>query len=238
VRRNPFRNRAVQRPKVDAYGKVVAMTPLQVQAFMQAIQEEPRPLVRARDNALFLAYLLTGRRASEIVVMQWGDITTGDKEGTYQFRYIGKGPGQERGEDASWKWQSLPTPVYYAIVGWLKLAGRWEGITVETYVFGPMGGRGQNFGSELPENRHVAARRVGQLMDKVAKRARLPRMHPHQLRHTFAHHLYEASGGDIRLVSGLLDHKSIATTQIYIGKLERKEDTYSTKLMAQLGLQL
>lgn len=237
VRRNPFRNRAVQRPRVNPYGKAVALTPVQVQAFMQAIQDETRPLVRARDNALFLAYLLTGRRASEIVVMQWGDIVAGDKPGTYQFRYIGKGHGKERGEDAEWKWQSLPTPCYHAITGWLKLAGRWEGITEETYIFGPINGDGRNFGSDLPENRHVAARRVGQLMDKVAKRAGLPRMHPHQLRHTFAHHLYESSGGDIRLVSGLLDHKSIATTQIYIGAMERQEDTYSVKLMAQLGLQ-
>jgi len=237
VRRNPFRNRAVQRPRVNPYGKAVALTPVQVQAFMGAIQEEVRPLVRARDNALFLAYLLTGRRASEIVVMQWGDIQAGDKPGTYQFRYIGKGHGKERGEDAEWKWQSLPAPCYHAIVGWLKLAGRLEGITEQTYIFGPINEEAKNFGSDLPANRHVAARRVGQLMDKVAKRAGLAKMHPHQLRHTFAHHLYESSGGDIRLVSGLLDHKSIATTQIYIGAMERKEDSYSTKLMAQLGLQ-
>jgi len=38
-------------------------------------------------------------------------------------------------------------------------------------------------------------------------------------------------------VSELLGHKSIATTQIYVGAMDRKEDTYSTKLMAQLGLQ-
>lgn len=239
VRRNPFRNRAVQRPRVNPYGKATALTPVQVQAFMQAIQEEGRPLVRARDNALFLAYLMTGRRASEIVVLRWGDIQPGDRPGTWQFRYIGKGHGKGRGEDAEWKWQSLPTPCYHAIVGWLKLAGRLEGITEDTFVFGPISDDGlKHLGiGEMPENRHVASRRVGQLMDKVARRAGLPKMHPHQLRHTFAHHLYDATGGDIRLVSGLLDHKSIATTQIYIGAMERKEDTYSVKLMAQMGLQ-
>jgi len=237
VRRNPFRNRAVQRPKVNPYGKAVSLTPVQVQAFFQAIQEEPRPLVRARDNALFLAYLLTGRRASEIVVMQWGDIQPGDKPNTWQFRYIGKGHGKERAEDADWQWQPLPTPCYHAIVGWLKLAGRLEGITDGTYIFGPINSEAKNYGSGMPENRHVAARRVGQLMDKVAARAGLSRLHPHQLRHTFASHLYKANGGDIREVSELLGHKSIATTQIYVGAMDRKEDTYSTKLMAQLGLQ-
>ena len=236
VRRNPFRNRAVQRPRVNPYGKAAPLTPAQAQAFMQAIQDEPRPLVRARDNALFLAYLLTGRRASEIVVMQWGDIQAGDQPNTWQFRYVGKGHGKGKGEDAEWKWQPLPAPCYHAITGWLRLAGRLEGITAETFIFGPINGEAKNFGSDLPENRHVAARRVGQLMDKVAKRAGLEKMHPHQLRHTFAKHLYDATG-DIRLVSGLLDHKSIATTQIYIGAMERRKDEYSTKLMAQLGLQ-
>jgi len=241
TRRNPFRNRAVQRPRVNPYGKAQPLTPVQVQAFMQAIQDEARPLVRARDNALFLAYLLTGRRASEIVVMRWGDIAEGDKAGSYQFKYVGKGHGKGRQEgDQEWKWQPLPGPCYHAICGWLRLAGRLEGITPDTYIFGPISDDGlANFGlADLPDNRHVAARRVGQLMDKVAKRAGLGKLHPHQLRHTFASHLYTASGGDIRLVSGLLDHKSIATTQIYIGAMERKEDTYSTKLMAQLGLNL
>jgi len=152
VRRNPFRNRAVQRPKVNPYGKAVSLTPVQVQAFFQAIQEEPRPLVRARDNALFLAYLLTGRRASEIVVMQWGDIQPGDKPNTWQFRYIGKGHGKERAEDADWQWQPLPTPCYHAIVGWLKLAGRLEGITDGTYIFGPINSEAKNYGSGMPEN--------------------------------------------------------------------------------------
>lgn len=126
-----------------------------------------------------------------------------------------------------------------ALVEWLRLAGRLEGITEDVYIFGPISDDGlKHLGiGELPQNRHVAARRVGQLMDKVARRAGLGKMHPHQLRHTFAKHLYDATG-DIRLVSGLLDHKSIATTQIYIGAMDRQEDTYSQPLMQQLGLQL
>lgn len=240
VRRNPFRNRAVQRPRVNPYGKAEALTPAQVQAFVQAIQEERRPLVRARDNALFLTYLLTGRRASEVVGLRWGDIAKGEGVNTWQFRYVGKGKGKgKREDDQEWRWQPLPGPCYQAIVGWLRLAGRLEGITPERFVFGPISdGCVRNFGLEgLPENRHVAARRVGQLMDKVARRTGLGRLHPHQLRHTFAKHLYDATG-DIRLVSGLLDHKSIATTQIYVGAMERQKDTYSKQLMLQLGLEL
>lgn len=239
VRRNPFRNRAVLRPQVNPYGKADPLTAGQVQAFMRAIAEEPQELVRARDNALFLTYLLTGRRASEVVGMRWGDIRPGEREGTWQFRYVGKGKGKGKGDDATWKWQALPAPCYYAMVGWLRLAGRLEGITEDVYIFGPISDDGlKHLGiGELPPTRHVDARRVGQLMDKVSRRAGLGKMHPHQLRHTFAKHLYDATG-DIRLVSGLLDHKSIATTQIYIGAMDRQEDTYSQQLMLQLGLEL
>lgn len=235
VRRNPFRNRSVQRPKVKAYGKVRSLTPGEVQAFMRALQEEPRALVKARDMALFLTYLLTGRRASEIVTLKWGDIAPGDEPNSFQFRFVGKGHGRGKGEHAEWEWQVLPAPCYYAIHGWLRMAGKLETITADTFIFCPIEGKGKNFGSDLPENRHVAPRRVGQLMDKIAQRAGLEKMHPHMLRHTFAHHLYRATL-DKKLVQSLLGHAQSSTTDLYIGELEREGDTYSVKLMAQLGL--
>ena len=236
TRRNPFRNRAVQRPKVVPYGKAEPLSVAQVKAFMRAIQNEARALVRARDAALFLTYLVTGRRASEIVGMRWGDIREGEGAGTWEFRFVGKGHGRGLGADADWNWQALPGPCYHSIVGWLREAGRWEGITSDDFIFSPISDEGtKNFAPDVAEKRHIAARRVGQLMDKIAVRAGLGDVHPHQLRHTFAHHLYELTK-DIRLVSELLGHKSIATTQIYIGRMERKQDSYSAALMQQMGL--
>ena len=49
---------------------------------------------------------------------------------------------------------------------------------------------------------------------RLGKIAKLPSLHPHTLRHTFATRLYEATD-DLLIVKELLGHESIATTQIY-----------------------
>lgn len=239
ARSNPFRNRAVSRPKVNPYNKARPIAKGDAQRFFDAIKADHRPLVRARDMALFKAYILTGRRASEVVEMRWGDIEE-IEPGKWQFRYVGKGKGKGKGDDAQWKRQPLPADVYYGIVGYLKEDGRWPHIGKDEFIWRPISDDGcANFANVdadgLAENRHIAARRVGQLMDKIAARAGLERMHPHQLRHTFAHGLYEATN-DIRLVQTLLGHEHVNTTQIYLGAMETKADNYSQALISQLGL--
>lgn len=238
ARSNPFRNRAVSRPKVSPYGKSKPIARGDAQAFFNAIKDDHRPIVRARDMALFKAYILTGRRATEIVSLRWQDITE-TEPGRWEFQYVGKGHGRGRGEDADYKRQPLPAEVYYGIIGYLKLDGRFPGIEPGDYIFRPVSDDGSmNFGNvtgELDSNRHIAARRVGQLMDKICQRAGLERMHPHQLRHTFAKGLYEATN-DIRLVQDLLGHEHVNTTQIYLGAMETKQDNYSQVLIQQLGI--
>lgn len=49
---------------------------------------------------------------------------------------------------------------------------------------------------------------------RLGKHAKIPNLHPHTLRHSFATAVYEATG-DLLVVKELLGHESIATTQIY-----------------------
>lgn len=241
TRSNPFRHSTVGRPKVDYYGKATPIDPGDPQRFFDAIDKEGRSIVRARDKALFSIYLLTGRRATEVVTLRWGDIKkTG--AGEYEFSYVGKGYGMGQGDSARKRRQTLPATAYDLLVEYLKADGRWPNIRRDEYIFRPISDTGiANFdgvdASALDRNRHIAVRRVGQIMDKICARAGLPHMHPHQFRHSFAWGVYETTK-DIRLVQLLLGHEHISTTQVYLAAMEPTKDTYSQALMDHLGLKL
>jgi len=63
-------------------------------------------------------------------------------------------------------------------------------------------------------NGRLSIRTVERICQLAAQRARLPGIHPHKLRHTFATLLHQA-GADIVEISHLLGHSSVATTQMY-----------------------
>jgi site-specific recombinase XerD len=65
---------------------------------------------------------------------------------------------------------------------------------------------------------HMTIRAIQKVLKRTATRAGLSsRYSIHCLRHTYAYHLHEASGHNLRLVQKQLGHADIRTTEIYLG---------------------
>lgn len=60
----------------------------------------------------------------------------------------------------------------------------------------------------------LTSRGIWMLIERIRKKALLPHISPHTLRHSCATHLLE-KGADIRSVQEFLGHKRLSTTQIY-----------------------
>ncbi len=66
---NPASGKSL-RPHVEPYGKAISLGSAEARALLRAIKRNT--LQGMRDYALFLTYLFTGRRNSEIRLLKWG----------------------------------------------------------------------------------------------------------------------------------------------------------------------
>lgn len=171
----------------------------------------------ARDYALILAYLLTGRRNSEMRQLRWGDIETISGKVFYQWQ--GKGKARR---------DLLPDPVYQAIKHYCKVSGRMN-LSAGEAIF--VSSRGQDV------KRALSACQVGRLLNGYLTAAGIEgHYRVHDLRHTAAM-LRKAAGADIETISGFLNHSNVNTTMTYLHSLEGHADESWAAVWAMLGVQ-
>jgi integrase len=186
-----------------------------------------------------LAYLVTGRRNSEIRKLQYGDfefdceaVISSEAVRRIYYRWTGKGRSRR---------DECPSIVWESIQDFLCAADKLESIQPDDYIFTPLTDRAARLPNVDParwtRNRPLSSREVGRLLKKYARRAGLDpsKIRVHTLRHTAAM-LRKQAGDDIDQISTFLGHSSLSTTQIYLHRLSGQSDSSWLRVAELLGL--
>ncbi len=181
----------------------------------------------SRFHALYVLLATTGLRIGEALALEWGDIDflLGSASVTKTLCRIGRqvtiGPVKTR---SGRRHVPLPGPVLTVLKSRREIAG------ASPRVF------------DMPSGRPPHPTTIYDDLAKVAKRARVPRIRVHDLRHLAAALMF-ASGAHPKTVSTLLGHSSIGITTDLYGHLmpgiaESAVDSVATKLLPSEGLRL
>ncbi len=202
-------------PKVERYGKAVCWDEEQAGAFLRAI--DTRNLPGKRNLALFVGYLLTGLRNSELRTLRYEDIEI-QPGGVIVMRYQGKGKPNQTKE--------IYPPVYEAIMAYAEAEGKYTGYVFHRYT---------NMGKiiDLP----ISDQTVRDSLKYCARNAglRTTGLKVHSLRHTAAY-LRAQAGDDEDTIRRFLKQNNVETTRIYLQKLRPNPDKTWMTVSEMLGL--
>jgi integrase len=225
---------AVPRPTVEAYAGAAFLDSRELAALLGAIGRDT--VAGKRDYALFLGYVLTGRRNSEWRAIRWGDLRGRGARIYYTWR--GK-----RTEHAV---NELPPPVWEAIRDYLEAAGRLTAIGPDDFVFTSLSDRAARLpnvdGAACEGGHPLSAGEVNRLLRKYARRAGLGqrRVHVHVLRHSAAMLEEEVAAGTpgagLAGISAFLGHADPKTTMRYLRHLRGDGDGTWARKCQVLGL--
>jgi integrase/recombinase XerC len=149
-------------------------------------------VLQRRDQAIYELFYSSGIRLSELVGLDM-DCLTDLRQG--EVRVLGKRN----------KTRVVPVgrTAQAAVEAWLAVRAQLLKAADETALF--LGQQGKR----------ITPRTIQLRLNRHGQQQGLPqRVHPHQLRHSFATHMLQGSG-DLRAVQEMLGHVSIASTQVY-----------------------
>jgi site-specific recombinase XerD len=213
---------AVTRPHVNPYERSQGLSAQQARAMLKACDRST--IKGLRDFALISFYIYTGRRKSEIARLRWADLRPGAEPGKMEYHYTGKGNKTF--------WRELPEPVWAAIQAYLSANGRLEAMKADNPLFVAEKATATALARA---GQPISEATINQIVDYAARRAGLEHVKPHALRHTAAK-LRRSAGESLEDVSNLLDHSSLAVTQVYLQNVESRSDIGWKRVEALIGL--
>jgi site-specific recombinase XerD len=162
---------------------------------LRALRRKVRGGGEWRDIAIIEMLVGTGLRVSELLDLRVGDIKLKPRSGSVTVRQ-GKGGG----------YRTLPLTrrVREALREYM------DAYSIPETPSGAFWMRTQGLHKPLEHPSSVA-----RILDKYAIQAKLPRITPHQLRHTFAMRYLEKNPDDLRGLAALLGHSDLNTVMIY-----------------------
>ena len=161
-----------------------------------------RTALGRRDYAVLMLLVRLGLRRGEVAALQLNDIDW--RRGEIAIR--GKGRRLDR--------LPLPIDVGHALSEYLRLGRRRiASPSVFLRVHAPLGA--------------LSSQAIGDLLYKACRRAQLPRIGAHRLRHSAATHMLR-QGASLSEIAQVLRHRSLLTTAIYA-----KVDRTALRLLAQ-----
>jgi len=168
---------------------------------LEAVAEVARELDLPSYPALFATAAYTGMRRGELCGLRWSDIDLGRRLITVRNSHAGPTKsGRER-------MVPIPSPLLPILKAW-----KLEQDQGAALVF--PNDRAGSWGAEEMHSKDSAARLARHLAE-ACKRARLPVIRFHDLRHTFASH-YAMSGGNLLTLQRILGHSSpVITSETY-----------------------
>ncbi len=183
----------IKRPRIKPYQHSRALDIGDVVASMAAIDRTTKK--GCRDYALLSVLLETGRRVSEVLHVQWRDLTRRADGSLEVYFSRTKGGGTKR--------DLLSKETSDAVLAWIRLA--YEGHTPRktAWIWTSLSARSAD---EHPPLRYEAARQV--------MTVRLGTSSVHRARHTWVTAMRRL-GADLEEIQDGLGHSSIAVTKLY-----------------------
>ncbi|MGF1506107.1 MAG: tyrosine-type recombinase/integrase [Chloroflexi bacterium] len=218
---NPVAAARPKAPKAYQSQSTKSLTDDEVRRMVKVLKAraDSGDVVGIRDYAMFLTYILTGLRRTEVARLRWGDLDLSGVSARITYR--------AKGGDVLTR--EVDDRVAQAMVTYLRASGRINTMTADSPIWTSHDVANVRPGKQLTS--HAFAKNL----KKYARKAGLAHIHIHQTRHTYARIVADETGSIVE-TQDALGHANTTTTRVYVQRVGVKKDKHGASIAERLGL--